>query len=169
MLSLQEAVGFKRLNGSITMGTERMYPSLSQTSQMRKPMFPTEKSDPSSEQLDDASHIFFLLQFNLFLLSLVTYNEHCVHMYTQGARAFSHSSSYLWSFCLLLCVEKSKISFQSYELVCCSHAHQEQQKVVTIIVNCIIGGYSIKSYLAGVFLLFCWLVILFYSTYMTVI
>lgn len=82
-------------------------------------------------------------------------------MYTQGVRAFSHSLSHLWSFCLLLCVEKSKILFQSYQLVSCSHAHQEQQKVVTIIVNFIIGGYSIKSYLAVFFLLFSWLVILF--------
>lgn len=70
-------------------------------------------------------------------------------MYTQGVRAFYHSSSYFWSFCLLLCVEKSEPSFQSYQLVSCSHAHQEQQNVVIIIDDLIIGGYSINSYLAG--------------------
>lgn len=45
---------------SITMGKERVYPSLSQASDrwvtpvVANSMFPTEKSDPSSEQLDDA-------------------------------------------------------------------------------------------------------------------
>lgn len=67
-------------------------------------------------------------------------------MYTEGVRAFFLFSSYLWSFCLLPSVEKCEPSFQSYQLVSCSHAHQEQQKVVIIIVDLIIGG---KSYLAG--------------------
>lgn len=122
--------GSKRLNGSITMCRERVYPSLSQARDgwvnpvVAHRVFPTEKTDPTSEELDDAhphcqmSHSqppSLILQFINPVYKEYYRNEHVFFMHLccksnslqNGEWAFSLSLCYYGRYCLynitLLC------------------------------------------------------------------